>query len=185
MPQHESASSVYSGVLHDTPAGAIAVWVTRNGVRRIGGVTSKMIEEGHWDASGHPTLSAALHQLGEYFNRKRRHFDLSLDFSGATKFQKRIFERLMGIPYGRIVSYGDIADEMGEPGAARAVGQAVGANPLPIVVPCHRVVRSDGKLGGYSGGLRRKVALLRIEGVDVDGHQSGSRVHPELLRLPL
>ena len=70
MPQHESASSVYSGVLHDTPAGAIAVWVTRNGVRRIGGVTSKMIEEGHWDADGHPTLSAALHQLGEYFNLK-------------------------------------------------------------------------------------------------------------------
>ncbi len=185
MPEHESASSVYSGVLHDTPAGAIAVWVTRNGVRRIGGVTSQMIEEGHWDADGHPTLSAALHQLGEYFDRKRRHFDLPLDFSGATKFQKRIYERLMGIPYGRIVSYGDIADEMGEPGAARAVGQAVGANPLPIIVPCHRVVRSDGKLGGYSGGLRQKVALLRIEGVDVDGHRPGSRVHPELLRLPL
>ena len=185
MPGHESASAVYSGVLRDTPAGAIAVWVTRNGVRRIGGVTSQMIEEGHWDADGHRTLSAALNQLGEYFDRKRRHFDLRLDFSGATDFQRRIFERLMQIPYGRIVSYGDIADEMGEPGAARAVGQAVGANPLPIVVPCHRVVRSDGRLGGYSGGLLQKVALLGIEGVDVDGHQSGSRVRPELLRLPL
>ena len=84
-----------------------------------------------------------------------------------------------------VVSYGDIADELGEPGAARAVGQAVGANPLPIVVPCHRVVRSDGRLGGYSGGLRNKVALLAIEGVGVDGYQSRSRVQPELLRLPL
>ena len=185
MPGHESASAVYSGVLRDTPAGAIAVWVTRNGVRRIGGVTSQMIEESHWDADGYRTLSATLNQLGEYFDRKRRHFDLRLDLSGATDFQRRIFERLMQIPYGRIVSYGDIADEMGEPGAARAVGQAVGANPLPIVVPCHRVVRSDGRLGGYSGGLQQKVALLAIEGVDVDGHQSGSRVHPELLRLPL
>lgn len=185
MPQHDSASSVYSGVLRETPAGAIAVWVTRHGVRRIGGVTPEVIEDGHRDADGHPTLRIALHQLEQYFNRKRRHFDLPLDFSGATHFQMQIFERLMAIPYGRILSYGDIADEMGEPGAARAVGQAVGANPLPIVIPCHRVVRSDGRLGGYSGGLHQKVALLRIEGVDVDGHQSGSRVHPELLRLPL
>lgn len=185
MPEHESASSVYSGVLHDTPAGAIAVWVTRNGVRRIGGVTPVMIAAGHWTKGGHSSLDDALDQLNEYFNGKRKRFDLPLDFSGATKFQRRIYERLMGIPYGRIVSYGDIADEMGEPGAARAVGQAVGANPLPIVVPCHRVVRSDGRLGGYSGGLRRKVALLAVEGVNVDGHRAGSRVHPELLRLPL
>jgi methylated-DNA-[protein]-cysteine S-methyltransferase len=185
MPEHESAASVYSGVLHDTPAGAIAVWVTRNGVRRIGGVTPVMIEAGHWTKGGHSSLDDALDQLAEYFKGKRKRFDLPLDFSGATKFQRRIYERLLGIPYGRIVSYGDIADEMGEPGAARAVGQAVGANPLPIVVPCHRVVRSDGRLGGYSGGLRRKVALLAVEGVNVDGHQPGSRVQPELLRLPL
>ena len=185
MPQHESASAVYSGVLHDTPAGAIAVWVTRNGVRRIGGVTPEMIEDGHWDPEGHQTLRVALPQLDQYFNRTRERFHLPLDFSGATELQKRIFQRLMEIPYGRILSYGDIADEIGVAGAARAVGQAVGANPLPIVVPCHRVVRSDGKLGGYSGGLRRKVALLAVEGVDVDGHRPGSRVHPELLRLQL
>ena len=185
MPAHESASAVYSGLMRDTPAGPIAIWVTRNGVRRIGSVTPEMIEDGHWDADGHPTLRVALHQLDQYFTRRRKRFHLPLDFSGATEFQRRIFERLIDIPYGRIVSYGDIADEMGDPGAARAVGQAVGANPLPIVVPCHRVVRSDGRLGGYSLGLRRKVALLSVEGVDVDGHQSGSRVHPELLRLEL
>ena len=185
MPEHESVSAVYSGLLRDTSAGTIAVWVTRNGVRRIAAVTPEIIEDGHWDASGHPTLRVALHQLNQYFNRERERFHLPLDFSGATAFQKRIYERLTEIPYGRIVSYGDIADEMGVAGAARAVGQAVGANPLPIVVPCHRVVRSDGRLGGYSGGLRRKVALLAIEGVGVDGHQSRSRVHPELLEFPL
>jgi len=185
MPEHESVSAVYSGLLRDTPAGTIAVWVTRHGVRRIGSVTPEMIEDGHWDASGHPTLRVALHQLSQYFDRKRERFHLQLDFSGATEFQKRIFERLIDIPYGRIVSYGDIADEMGVAGAARAVGQAVGANPLPIVVPCHRVVRSDGRLGGYSGGLRQKVALLAVEGVNVEGYQSRSRVHPEVLQLPL
>ncbi len=98
MPAHESASAVHSGLLRDTPAGPIAIWVTRNGVRRIGSVTPEMIEDGHWDADGHPTLRVALHQLDQYFNRKRKRFHLPLDFSGATKFQWRIFERLMGIP---------------------------------------------------------------------------------------
>ncbi len=185
MPEHESVSAVYSGLLRDTPAGDVAVWVTHNGVRRIGSVTPEMIEDGHWDADGHPTLRVALHQLSQYFDGKRKRFHVPLDFSGATKFQRRIYERLTDIPFGHVVSYGDIADEIGVAGAARAVGQAVGANPLPIVVPCHRIVRSDGKLGGYSGGLRSKVALLAIEGVDVDGHESRSRVHPEVLRLQL
>ena len=111
MPEHESASSVYSGVLHDTPAGAVAVWVTRNGVRRIGAVTPEMIADGNWDGDGHPTLRVALHQLDQYFTRRRKRFHLPLDFSGATEFQRRIFERLIDIPYGRIVSYGDIAYE--------------------------------------------------------------------------
>jgi methylated-DNA-[protein]-cysteine S-methyltransferase len=184
-PSHDGASAVHSGVIHDEAAGAIAVWVTRNGVRRIGPVTPEMIDEGHWDAQAHPTLIEALQQLAQYFSGKRKRFDLPLDLSGATEFQRRTYHQLMEIPYGRIVSYGHIADELSEPGAARAVGQAVGANPLPIVIPCHRVVRSDHKLGGYSGGLRLKVTLLGIEGIDVDGHQSGSRVQPELLRLPL
>ena len=91
----------------------------------------------------------------------------------------------MNIPYGRIVSYRDIAKDLGDPLSARAVGQAVRANPLPILVPCHRVVRSDGKLGGFSGGLHRKVALLGVERVDVEGPQPESKVHPEVLRLPL
>jgi methylated-DNA-[protein]-cysteine S-methyltransferase len=184
MPGRDDTSAVFSGVMENTPVGPIAVWATRNGVRRVGYVQQDMIDEGHWDPAGDETLALAFEQLGEYLEGCRKSFDLPLDFSGATPFQRRIFERLIYIPHGRIVSYGDIADELGDPGAARAVGQAVGANPLPIVVPCHRVVRSDGKLGGYSGGLQRKITLLGIEGVDVDGPRPGSRVHPEVLRLP-
>ncbi len=185
MPRRDGSVTVSSGVIEQTPVGPLAVWVTRNGVRRVGFVQQDMIEEGHWDRGDDATLALAFRQLEEYFAGRRRGFDLPLDFSGATAFQRRIYERLFHIPYGRIVSYGDIADELGDPGAARAVGQAVGANPLPIVVPCHRVVWSDGKLGGYSGGLHRKVTLLEIEGLDVDGPRPGSRVHPEILRLPL
>ena len=185
MPGRDGASAVFSGVIEDTPVGPLAVWVTRNGVRRVGYVQQDMIDEGHWDPGEDQILVRAFKQLGQYLTGRRKSFDLPLDFSGATAFQKQIFERLMHVPHGRIVSYGDIADELGDPGAAKAVGQAVGANPLPIVVPCHRVVRSDGKLGGYSGGLSRKVTLLGIEGVDVDGPRPGSRVHPEVLRLPL
>ncbi len=181
MPGRDGASAVFSGVIEDTPVGPLAVWVTRNGVRRVGYVQQDMIDEGHWDPGEDQILVRAFKQLGQYLTGRRKSFDLPLDFSGATAFQKQIFERLMHVPHGRIVSYGDIADELGDPGAPRAVG----ANPLPIVVPCHRVVRSDGKLGGYSGGLSRKVTLLGIEGVDVDGPRPGSRVHPEVLRLPL
>ena len=171
--------------MEDTPIGPLAIWVTRHGVRRVGFVEQDMVDGRHWDPSGDETLAAAFEQIGEYLAGSRKSFELPLDFSGATTFQRQIFERLTHIPCGRIISYGDIADELGDPGAARAVGQAVGANPMPIIVPCHRVMRSDGKLGGYSGGLQRKVILLGIEGVDVDAPRPRSRVHPEVLRLPL
>ena len=185
MARSDAAPSVSYGVVEETPVGSLVVWVTHSGVRRVDFAQPDIVERSRRDRAEEPTLALALRQLEEYFAGGRTNFDLPLDLSGATAFQGRIFERLVHIPYGRIVSYGDIADELGYPGAARAVGQAVGANPLPIIVPCHRVVWSDGKLGGYSGGLHRKVTLLEIEGVDVDGARPGSRVHPEILRLPL
>ena len=132
MPGRDGASAVFSGVLENTPLGPLAVWVTRNGVRRVGYVQQDMIEESHSDPASDTTLALALRQLREYLEGHRKGFDLPLDFSGATTFQRRIFERLILIRYGRIVSYGDIADELGNPGAARAVGQAVGANPEPV-----------------------------------------------------
>jgi methylated-DNA-[protein]-cysteine S-methyltransferase len=101
-------------------------------------------------------------QLNEYFAGKRRDFDLPLAFHG-TPFQQRVWTALREIPYGETVSYGKLADELGQPSAARAVGLANGKNPISVIVPCHRVVGSTGGLTGYGGGLERKRYLLDFE----------------------
>jgi len=124
--------------------------------------------------------------MEEYLGGERQAFDLPLDFSGVTStFQSSVYDRLLAIGYGQVSSYGRIAAEIGAPDQARAVGQAVGANPIPIIVPCHRVIGSDGRLTGFSGGLAAKVSLLKLEGVDVDGTSPNSRVHPEVIPLDL
>jgi len=102
--------------------------------------------------------------LEAYFDGRRVAFELPLDLRG-TEFQKAVWRAISRIPYGRLSSYGRLAVEVGRPRAARAVGNAVGANPLAIVVPCHRVIRSDGSIGGFGGGPDLKRHLLRIEGV--------------------
>jgi len=116
---------------------------------------------------------------------ERQTFDLLLDLEAVTDFQNEVYAQLTAVAYGHVVTYGDLARQIGRPELARAVGQAVGANPVPIIIPCHRVVAADGKLGGFSGGLQNKVSLLRIEGIEVDGMKPTSRVHPEVLRLDL
>ena len=109
-----------------------------------------------------------------------------MDFPNSiTQFQQDVYDRLLNIEYGHIVSYGQVARDIGQPNMARAVGQAVGANPIPIVVPCHRVIASDGRLTGFAGGIRTKVALLKLEGVDVDGSKPSSKVYPEVIPLDL
>ena len=107
-------------------------------------------------------LATARRQLREYFAGKRREFDLPLHLSG-TEFQVSVLKALREIPYGETVSYGEIARRIGRPKAVRAVGAANGRNPLPIVVPCHRVIGSTGDLTGFGGGLDTKEALLRLE----------------------
>jgi O-6-methylguanine DNA methyltransferase len=102
-------------------------------------------------------------QLDAYFAGKLREFTIPLDLRG-TSFQRRVWDLLCGIPWGETRSYGEIAKAAGRPKAARAVGRAVGTNPVSIVVPCHRVIGSDGTLTGYGGGLHRKEALLKLEG---------------------
>jgi len=109
-------------------------------------------------------LTRLLEQLDRYFDGLPESFDIPLDFLRGTEFQKKVWSIVHHIPYGQTKTYGQIALELGNPGAVRAVGAANGANPIPIVVPCHRVIQSDGKLGGYSGGLDIKDALLRLEG---------------------
>lgn len=104
----------------------------------------------------------AIDQLREYFEGKREGFDLPLDLRG-TRFQLRVWTALQAIPFGETRSYKDIASQVGHPTAFRAVGQANGSNPIPIVIPCHRVLRSDGALGGFSSGLDIKARLLAME----------------------
>ncbi|GMV03738.1 MAG: hypothetical protein AMXMBFR53_00200 [Gemmatimonadota bacterium] len=132
------------------------------------------------------TLRDAVTQVTEYFDRTRRDFDLALDLESATDFQRQVYAELLKVPHGRVTTYGELAEAVGRGSEqARAVGQAVGANPVPIVIPCHRVVAAESRLGGFSGGLAAKAALLRTENVDVEGESETSRIHPEVLRLDL
>lgn len=107
-------------------------------------------------------LSQAQIQLQEYLQGRRKKFDLPLDMQG-TEFQKKVWKELLQIPYGKTLSYKQLATALGSPQASRAVGTANGKNPLCIVIPCHRVINTDGGLGGYSGGLKIKGRLLQLE----------------------
>ncbi len=109
-------------------------------------------------------LEAARRQLFDYIAGRQNAFDVSLDLSQGTAFQRKVWRTLQRVPYGKLRSYQWIAARVGGPQYARAVGNAVGANPLPIVVPCHRIVAHDASLGGFSGGLSMKRRLLSLEG---------------------
>ena len=123
----------------------------------------------HWthNAQAFPKVRE---QLDEYFAGTRETFDVQLAPAG-TDFQKRVWRELEEIPYGQTVSYADIATRIGSPKAVRAVGSANGKNPISIIIPCHRVIGSDGRLAGYGGGLSTKVKLLEREGLSVDTQQ--------------
>lgn len=118
------------------------------------------------EAKAERNVALAARELDEYFAGKRRKFTVPLDLQG-TPFQLQVWSTLRRIPFGKAVSYGEEARMLGKPKAARAVGSANGRNPIPIIVPCHRVVAGDGSLGGYSAGLPMKRKLLALEGVSV------------------
>lgn len=111
----------------------------------------------HW-------LTRTISQLHDYFDGRRQTFELPLDLSQGSDFQQTVWRALTAIPYGQTVSYLHLAQAVARPSAVRAIGGAVGRNPLGIVLPCHRVVGANGQLTGYTGGLERKVALLQLEG---------------------
>ena len=110
--------------------------------------------------------AAVVRQLGEYFAGRRRTFELELAAAG-TEFQQRVWRQLQAIPFGATISYRQLAERLGQPSAMRAVGAANGRNPIPIVVPCHRVIGADGRLVGFGGGLACKQQLLELEGLAV------------------
>jgi len=108
-------------------------------------------------------LQPVMRQLDGYFSHELKRFDLQLDWRLAGQFTRRVLNYTSRIPYGRSTTYGEVARDIGAPQASRAVGNALGANPIPVVIPCHRVLRSGGALGGYGGGIERKRLLLDLE----------------------
>lgn len=112
----------------------------------------------------HQVLKETSRQLTDYFAGRRDHFDVPLDLAGGTSFQQAVWQALLGIAQGETATYGDISSRIGKPASVRAVGAAVGRNPVSVIVPCHRVIGRNGLLTGYAGGLGRKTALLKLEG---------------------
>lgn len=119
-------------------------------------------EEDECEISGTPLIKETIRQLGEYFCGERKTFDVPILIEG-TEFQKKVWQALMTIPYGKTVCYGDIAKQIGQPKASRAVGGANNKNKIPIIIPCHRVIGANGKLVGYADGLDKKELLLNLE----------------------
>ena len=145
--------------MFDTPLGTMAVGEENGCITRVWLPNSPMPR-----LMPHKTLllERAQGQIMEYLNGQRQEFDLPLAFVG-TDFQKKVWQALTTIPYGKTTTYGALAEAVGCPGGARAVGAANHCNPLPILVPCHRVVGAKGQLTGYAGGLEMKKALLELE----------------------
>lgn len=149
----------------ESPLGPLTLIATKEGLCEI------RFEDGGYDDDvsrildrTHPILVQAAQELSEFWQRQRTVFTVPLDYlQRGTPFQQSVWKTLEQIPFGALQSYGDIARRIEIPGAMRAVGNANGRNPLPIIVPCHRVIAAGGKLGGYSSGIERKIWLLRFE----------------------
>jgi methylated-DNA-[protein]-cysteine S-methyltransferase len=158
---------------HDSPLGTIIVGATRDGLVRVGlpaededAVLQQLAERVSVRVlhASRDSLTQTRRELDEYFGRKRQQFDVALDWRLTSGFRREVLRATAEIPYGHTASYRDVATRAGSPGAVRAAGSALATNPLPIVVPCHRVLRTGGGLGGYAGGLEAKATLLGLEG---------------------
>lgn len=154
-----SSEAVYRIVI-DSPVGWLAVDAVRDAITGVHFVDSDTLA-----GESCELLEAARAQLHEYFAGRRRTFDLPLSLTGCGEFQRQVLAEVAAIPFGMTESYGRIAARVGRPQASRAVGQANGRNPISLLIPCHRVIGSNGTLTGYGGGLPAKTWLLQHEGV--------------------
>ena len=155
---------------YQSPLGMMTLAATRSGLAGVWfdeqrHLPKELASATCWPVDAmHPVLIKTANQLAEYFAGQRSDFDLKLDLSGGTAFQQAVWQALLTIASGQTSSYGNVSKTIGNRAAVRAVGAAVGRNPISIIVPCHRVLGSDGSLTGYAGGLDRKTALLKLEG---------------------
>lgn len=148
---------------YNSPIGNMNIYASEKGVCKIERVENKLT------SVKSPHVTQAIEELEEYFQGKRKVFTLPLDLSVGTSFQKEVWSQLLKMEYGRVYSYSDLAIACGDVKKVRAVGKANGANPVPIVVPCHRVIGKNGNLVGYGGGLDMKRYLLKLEKVPLMG----------------
>ena len=159
---------------HQTPIGPLLLASDGEYLQLLGFPLGAMKErqDSSWKESNKP-FKAVIKQLDEYFDGSRQDFDLPVSPDG-TEFQRRVWQALQQIPYGETWSYGELAKYIGNPNASRAVGAANGLNPIPIIIPCHRVIGSNGKLTGFGGGLKTKALLLDLESTRrAPGHDFG------------
>ena len=158
-----SSRQLWAAHLGETPVGPVWMAVSEVGLARV--IIGAPIESSGEGKT--PTLLVhALQQLAEYFRHKRDQFDLPIDWSGIAPFNLRALHACVEIPYGQVRTYAQLAEQLGNPRAGRAVGGAMAANPMPIIIPCHRVVGTDGKMHGYGApnGIQTKAFLLSLEG---------------------
>jgi methylated-DNA-[protein]-cysteine S-methyltransferase len=160
-----------------SPLGTIIIAATAKGLAGLWfegqrHLPPELVDPPVWPSDpDHPVLKEVMQQLTAYFAGQRSSFDVPLDLAHGTAFQQSVWQALLAIPQGGTASYSEVGRRIGKPAAVRAVGAAVGRNPVSIIVPCHRVMGAKGALTGYAGGLERKTALLRLEGV-LQEHQS-------------
>ena len=169
------ARSLYAGVMDDlrfhempSPIGRLGVVTSSDGVVKVLFESDGIDDERGRIGAANDVPSAA-RELAEYFSGQRRDFTVSLDFRFVSGFRADVLRELARVPFGETTTYGELARKVGNPKAVRAVGSACANNPLPLLVPCHRVLRADGTLGGYRGGADAKRVLLELEGIDEAG----------------
>jgi methylated-DNA-[protein]-cysteine S-methyltransferase len=157
----------------DSPVGPLMIASTGKGVCEIAFGENETREQflhhlrirGFRPVHDQQAINSVATQLREYFKGERNHFEVPLDVSGVTPFTQAVLRATSEVPFGHLTSYRGIAERIGQPSATRAVGNALGRNPIPVIIPCHRIVRSDSSLGGYTGGIKIKERLLTLEGV--------------------
>ncbi len=167
MVYAECSSAQGNLYLAATERGLAGMWFTDQ--RHLPDVSAwKQVD----DTSQQRILQTTQRQLQAYFAGKLQQFDVPLDLGAGTPFQQSVWQALLTIPFGQTTSYGALSARIGKPLAVRAVGTAIGRNPIGIIVPCHRVIGADGSLTGYAGGLHRKEAFLKLEGVLTAHHDN-------------
>jgi methylated-DNA-[protein]-cysteine S-methyltransferase len=166
-------------LVEDTPAGSLTVAASDNGLALVSFYGLRYFNDlilHNTDSAGSKSMDIvqeAVRQIGEYFNHQRKVFDLPLDLGEIPAFRRKVLLETARIPFGKTISYGELAARVQNPAAARAVGGALAHNPVAVVVPCHRVVASDGSMHGFSspGGINTKIMLLKLEGCQIKNNR--------------